>query len=56
MFMFGSVIVTEKTNILLRYLHHHWEKKVCICKLERSVEPFAFNQEPRLKDGFLAKH
>ncbi|XP_065168900.1 DET1- and DDB1-associated protein 1 isoform X2 [Atheta coriaria] len=22
-----QVIVTEKTNILLRYLHHHWEKK-----------------------------
>ncbi|CAG0880786.1 unnamed protein product [Darwinula stevensoni] len=21
------VIVTEKTNILLRYLHQHWEKK-----------------------------
>jgi len=24
-----SVIVTEKTNILLRYLHQQWDKKVC---------------------------
>lgn len=23
-----TVIVTEKTNILLRYLHQQWEKKV----------------------------
>lgn len=25
---FSSVIVTEKTNILLRYLHQQWDKKV----------------------------
>lgn len=24
----SSVIVTEKTNILLRYLHQQWDKKV----------------------------
>lgn len=24
-----SVITTEKTNILLRYLHQQWDKKVC---------------------------
>lgn len=56
MFMFGSVIVTEKTNILLRYLHHHWEKKVCICKLERGVEPGRLNlhliKSPDWKMGF----
>lgn len=26
--LFSSVIVTEKTNILLRYLHQQWDKKV----------------------------
>lgn len=25
---FSAVISTEKTNILLRYLHQHWDKKV----------------------------
>ncbi len=32
LFNFGFlfvVIVTEKTNILLRYLHQQWERKVC---------------------------
>lgn len=27
-----SVIVTEKTNILLRYLHQQWDKKVKVLK------------------------
>lgn len=26
--MCSTVIVTEKTNILLRYLHQQWDKKV----------------------------
>lgn len=26
-----AVIVTEKTNILLRYLHQQWDKKVSMC-------------------------
>lgn len=28
LFYLSSVIVTEKTNILLRYLHQQWDKKV----------------------------
>lgn len=29
-FDFSAVIVTEKTNILLRYLHQQWDKKVSV--------------------------
>ncbi|XP_021460385.1 DET1- and DDB1-associated protein 1 isoform X2 [Oncorhynchus mykiss] len=30
-----TLIVTEKTNILLRYLHHHWDKKNAAKKREQ---------------------
>uniref|UniRef100_A0A8C7IUI1 DET1- and DDB1-associated protein 1 n=1 Tax=Oncorhynchus kisutch TaxID=8019 RepID=A0A8C7IUI1_ONCKI len=30
-----QIIVTEKTNILLRYLHHHWDKKNAAKKREQ---------------------
>ncbi|XP_050926064.1 DET1- and DDB1-associated protein 1 isoform X2 [Lates calcarifer] len=32
---FSSVIVTEKTNILLRYLHQQWDKKNAAKKREQ---------------------
>ena len=32
-YFFPSVIVTEKTNILLRYLHQQWDKKVSMSKV-----------------------
>ncbi|MBW00254.1 DET1- and DDB1-associated protein 1, partial [Eschrichtius robustus] len=33
-----QIIVTEKTNILLRYLHQQWDKKFSSGKLERVCE------------------
>jgi len=35
--LFLAVIVTEKTNILLRYLHQQWDKKVWLCFLTVST-------------------
>lgn len=35
--VFFAVIVTEKTNILLRYLHQQWDKKVPSCFLNVNV-------------------
>lgn len=32
LFFLSSVIVTEKTNILLRYLHQQWDKKASVCR------------------------
>ncbi|NWU27670.1 DDA1 protein, partial [Dyaphorophyia castanea] len=40
-----QIIVTEKTNILLRYLHQQWDKKNAAKKREQEPEP-----EPEL-DG-----
>ncbi|CAK6975332.1 DET1- and DDB1-associated protein 1 isoform X2 [Scomber scombrus] len=34
-----QIIVTEKTNILLRYLHQQWDKKNAAKKREQEQEP-----------------
>lgn len=36
------VIVTEKTSILLRYLHQHWDKKVIMPFYTQSLHIFSF--------------
>lgn len=46
-----QVIVTEKTNILLRYLHQQWDKKAAATKKRggESVQEEVANKKPRLE-------
>ncbi|XP_022911811.1 DET1- and DDB1-associated protein 1 [Onthophagus taurus] len=42
-----QVIVTEKTGILLRYLHQHWEKKNTQKKREHNDDVSQSRKRPR---------
>jgi len=46
-----QVIVTEKTNILLRYLHQQWDKKAAATKKRggESAQEEVANKKPRLE-------
>ncbi|XP_017768212.1 PREDICTED: DET1- and DDB1-associated protein 1 [Nicrophorus vespilloides] len=49
-----QVIVTEKTNILLRYLHQHWEKKALQKKRDHTSvedEQILARKRPRIDYG-----
>ncbi|MCL4115579.1 UNVERIFIED_CONTAM: hypothetical protein GTU68_017641 [Idotea baltica] len=51
---YSQEIVTEKSNILLRYLHQQWEKKAPKKKRETSNGPNEDeqrNKRPRLEPG-----
>lgn len=39
-FFLLTVIVTEKTNILLRYLHQQWDKKASVCQALLTKQPY----------------
>lgn len=49
---FLSVIITEKKNILLRYLHQTWDKKNAPKKREAETTPTSsLPKRPRLAQG-----